>query len=81
MKPVLVDSCVIIDLLAEKSDWYEWSLARLSQLYASHAPAINQIIYAEVASAYDTPADAERALFPFEFRLSLIHISEPTRPY
>lgn len=26
MTPILVDSCAIIGLLAETSDWYEWSL-------------------------------------------------------
>ena len=72
MKPVLVDSCIIIDLLADEGDWCEWSLARLAELAESRPLAINQIIYAEIASAYDTPADAERALLPFAFlRLSL----------
>lgn len=67
MKPVLVDSCIIIDLLAEKSDWYEWSMALLINLHESGPLAINQIIYAELSSGYDTPAEAERALAPFEF--------------
>lgn len=73
MKPVLVDSCIVIDLLAEKSDWYEWSLAQLIALRASGALAINQIIYAELSSGYDTPAEAERALAPFGF----IQLSQP----
>jgi predicted nucleic acid-binding protein len=72
VKPVLVDSCIIIDLLADEGDWCEWSLGRLSELAESRPLAINQIIYAEISSAYDTPADAERALLPFGFlRLSL----------
>ncbi len=72
MTPVLVDSCIVIDLLAEASDWYQWSLATLSEVSESRALAINQIIYAEIASAYDTPADVECALAPFDFiRLSL----------
>jgi hypothetical protein len=69
---VLVDSCVIIDLLAAESDWYEWAMATISALSESRALAINQIIYAEIAAVYDTPADLELALAPFEFiRLSL----------
>lgn len=72
MKPVLVDSCIIIDLLAEESDWYEWSLAKLVGLHESGPLGINQIIYAELSSGYDSPAEAERALAPFEFvQLSL----------
>lgn len=72
MKPVLVDSCIIIDLLADESDWYEWSLTQLVALHASGRLAINQIIYAELSSAYDTPAEAERALAPFQLmQLSL----------
>lgn len=70
--PVLIDSCIIIDLLADASDWYEWSLKKLSKLRELHPLAINQIIYAEISSGYDTPADAERALAPFGFvKLSL----------
>jgi predicted nucleic acid-binding protein len=69
---ILVDSCVIIDLLAAESDWYEWAMATISGLSESRALAINQIIYAEIAAVYDTPADLELALAPFEFiRLSL----------
>lgn len=72
MKPVLIDSCIIIDLLAEKSDWYAWSLAQLIAQRAAGSLAINQIIYAELSSGYDTPAEAERALSPFDFiQLSL----------
>lgn len=71
-KPVLIDSCIIIDLLAEKSDWYAWSLAQLVDLHESGPLAINQIIYAELSSGYDSPSEAERALAPFEFaQLSL----------
>lgn len=54
---VLVDSCVIIDLLAAESDSYEWAMATISALSESRALAINQIIYAEIAAVYDTPAD------------------------
>jgi predicted nucleic acid-binding protein len=35
-----------------------------------HAPgplAINQIVYAELSSGYDAPAEAEHALAPFQF--------------
>ncbi|EXI66304.1 MAG: hypothetical protein FAZ92_00897 [Accumulibacter sp.] len=72
MTPVLVDSCVIIDLLAAESSWYAWSMARLSALSESRPLAINQIVYAEISAVYDTPADLEEALASFEFmRLSL----------
>lgn len=72
MPPVLVDSCIIIDLLAEKSDWYEWSLEKLISLHATGPLAINQIIFAELSSGYDTPAEAGRALAPFDLmQLSL----------
>ncbi len=72
MTPILVDSCIVIDLLAESSGWYQWSLGRLSELSATRPLAINPIIYAEISSAYDTPADVERALAPFGLmRMSL----------
>jgi len=72
-KPVLVDSCVIIDLLADKSDWYDCSLTQLVGLHASGPLAINQIIYAGLSSGYDAPAEAERALAPFQF----VQLSRP----
>jgi hypothetical protein len=42
-------------------------MAKISALSESRALAINQIIDAEIAAVYDTPADLELALAPFEF--------------
>jgi predicted nucleic acid-binding protein len=72
MKPVLIDSCIIIDLIADKSDWYDWSLAQLVSLHEAGPLAINQIIFAEISSGYDTPAAFRRAIEAFELmQLSL----------
>ena len=58
----LVDSCVLIDVLANDPKWAEWSLSQLDQL-GRHAPLIiNPIILAEVSPRFERAADLEAAL-------------------
>ena len=59
---VLVDSNVLIDVLADDPDWRGWSEARLLEIAATEELAINPIIYAELAAAYRSAATLERAL-------------------
>jgi predicted nucleic acid-binding protein len=57
-----VDSCVITDLAAPESHWFEWSAATLEQLNQHHSLAINPIIYAECSIGYARIEEVE-ALF------------------
>ena len=60
--PTLVDSCVLIDVLANDPRWAEWSLGQLDTL-GSHAPLIiNPIILAELSPRFERAADLEAAL-------------------
>jgi predicted nucleic acid-binding protein len=59
---VLVDSNVIIDVLAEDPVWRQWSEAALSDAADSEEIAINPIIYAEIASGFATEAELNRHL-------------------
>lgn len=59
---VLVDSNVLIDVLADDPDWRGWSEARLLEIAATEELAINPIIYTELAAAYRSAATLERAL-------------------
>lgn len=65
---ILIDTNVLIDVLADDPDWREWSEAKLLELAATDELAINPIIYAELAAAYRTAAALERALAGLELR-------------
>jgi predicted nucleic acid-binding protein len=53
MGGVLVDSCVLLDLITADPIWEAWSAQQLSQALAAGRVLINPLIYAEVAFAYD----------------------------
>lgn len=58
----LVDSCVLIDVLANDADWAEWSLEKLDLLGQQAPLVINPIILAEISPRFDRAADLEAAL-------------------
>ena len=58
----LVDSCVLIDVLANDADWSEWSLEKLDLLGRQAPLVINPIILAEISPRFDRAADLEAAL-------------------
>lgn len=60
---VLVDSNVLIDILADDQEWREWSEARVIAASSEDELAINPIIYAEIAVAYRRKTDLEDALW------------------
>ena len=59
---VLVDSCVLIDVLADDAQWADWSLDQLDKLAAAGPLVINPLILAELAARYECAADLEAAL-------------------
>lgn len=59
---VLVDSCVLIDVLADDAQWADWSLDQLDKLAAQGPLVINPLILAELAARYECAADLEAAL-------------------
>ena len=62
MTEVLVDSNVLLDVVTEDPQWFEWS----SGMLGSHAErailVINPIVYAEVSIRFDTIEELEDAL-------------------
>ncbi len=58
----LVDSCVLIDVLADDARWAEWSLNQLDRMSAVGPLVINPLILAELAARYERAADLEAAL-------------------
>lgn len=62
MAVVLVDTCIITDLAAPNSVWFQWSAEALERLDVDHSFAINPIIYAECSIGFDHIEEVE-ALF------------------
>jgi len=50
----LVDSNVLFDCLTEDDEWFDWSGAMLEEAGNTGTVAINQVVYAEVATRYST---------------------------
>lgn len=60
--PTLVDSCVLIDVLADDPHWADWSLQQLDTLGRQAPLFINPIILAEISPRFERAADLESAL-------------------
>ena len=48
----LVDSNVILDVVSEDSEWFDWSAATLAHAAQHGRLVINPIIYAEVSCGF-----------------------------
>ena len=62
LPPTLVDSCVLIDVLANDPEWADWSLQKLDLLGQQAPLVINPIILAEISPRFDRAADLDAAL-------------------
>jgi predicted nucleic acid-binding protein len=49
---ILVDSCVIIDVLENDPVWADWSQRQLESAALKHSLAINAVIYAEISVGF-----------------------------
>ena len=62
LAPTLLDSCMLIDVLANDPDWAEWSLDKL-ELPRQQAPlVINPFIQAEISFRFERAAEVDAAL-------------------
>jgi len=68
MKDVLVDSNVILDIVTEDVNWFEWSANKLSECADQTTLNINPIIYAEVSIGFERIEELEAALPTSFFR-------------
>jgi predicted nucleic acid-binding protein len=59
---VLVDTNVILDVLTEDVEWFEWSSAALSDAAEIATLVVNPIIYAEVSVRFERIEDLDEAL-------------------
>jgi predicted nucleic acid-binding protein len=59
---VLVDSNIILDILTNDPNWYDWSSQQLTAYHQQEQLAINPIIYAEIATGFPQEAALRAAL-------------------
>ena len=59
---VLVDANVLLDVLRDDPDWYEWSAAQLDACADGIELCINPIIYAEVSVGFERIEELDAAL-------------------
>lgn len=68
MKPVIVDSNVIIDVAADDPKWGEWSANALRTVAEKTLLVINAVIFAEVSVGYERIEAVHEMLPPELFR-------------
>ncbi len=68
MAPTLVDSNVLLDVITEDAEWFDWSAAALSAAASRTPLVINPIVYAEVSAGFERIEDVEEALPPSYYR-------------
>ena len=65
---VLVDTCVLLDILTDDREWGDWSATAVARARDEGDLAINPIIYAEVCAGFDRIEDVDAALPVLDFR-------------
>jgi hypothetical protein len=58
----LVDSNVILDILTEDDEWFDWSADRLTDAASTGPIVINPIIYAEISPRFERIEELDEAL-------------------
>jgi hypothetical protein len=58
----LVDTNVLLDVIAADQRWFEWSLRQLAQCAATGPVLVNDIVYAEMSARMETQSGVEQAL-------------------
>lgn len=62
MPATLIDSNVLIDILARDPDWSSWADEALIEALEDGAVLVNQIVFAEISPGFPTAEECEWAL-------------------
>lgn len=62
MAGTLVDSNVLLDVLTDDAEWFDWSAAMLERVANDGHLFINPIVYAEVSAGFSRIEDLDDAL-------------------
>ena len=58
----LVDSNVLLDVLTEDEEWFDWSSHMLARMAETDRLVINPLVYAEVSLGFERIEDLDRAV-------------------
>ncbi|MGC9258678.1 MAG: type II toxin-antitoxin system VapC family toxin [Phycisphaerae bacterium] len=64
MPGIMVDSNVLLDILTEDSQWFQWSSEALAEAAERHTLVINAVIFVEVSVRFSRIEDVNEALPP-----------------
>jgi predicted nucleic acid-binding protein len=64
---LLVDTCVLLDILTANRDWADWSATAVADARDTGDLVINPIIYAEVSAGFDRIEQLDAALPATDF--------------
>ena len=59
---ILVDSNIILDILTEDPNWYDWSASTLETLAEDNKLIINDVIYSEISISFRYIEELEEVL-------------------
>jgi hypothetical protein len=62
MNGVLVDSCVLLDLLTDDPNWADWSEQTLDRCSQANTLYINSVIYTEISIGFSAIEEVEQAV-------------------
>jgi predicted nucleic acid-binding protein len=65
---VMIDSCVLLDIITDDPVWCSWSADVLKKWGENHELAINPIIYSEVSVSFEHIEEVERVMPAFVFK-------------
>lgn len=68
MTTTLVDSNVILDVVTEDEEWFDWSASALARQADAGPLVVNPMIYAETAARFERIEDLEEAVPPDYFQ-------------
>ena len=72
---MLVDTNVLIDVLADDPDWANWSIAQLQVQSMVHKLVINPIIYSELSLTFSSVEELDSVLESME--LPMLELPKP----
>ncbi len=62
MNGVMIDSCILLDLFTDDSNWADWSETTLEQYSQTNTLYINSIVYAEVSIGFNKIEEVESSI-------------------
>lgn len=70
MKSVMIDTCVLLDVVTEDAAWFAWSSEALRQAADDAMVVLNPVIYSELSVGFERIEDLESLFSPevFEYR-------------